>query len=83
MSNRTYRGVEEARKQLPQLLEQAAGGSATVVTRHGKPIAAIVPLGAYGEGRQQSILPLAGTGRGLWGAKSTSTVRKLRDEWNR
>ena len=83
MSHRTYRGVEQARNQLPQLLEQAAGGSATVVAGHGKAIAAIVPLDADGEGRQQSILPLAGTGRGLWGAKSTATVRKLRDEWNR
>jgi hypothetical protein len=33
--------------------------------------------------RQQSLLPLAGSGRGLWKANSTKTMRKLRDEWNR
>ena len=84
MAIRKHPGVEEARSQLPHLLEQAAAGKATVITRHGKPIAAIVPLDTYGgTGRQQSILPLAGSGRGLWGAKSATTLRKLRKEWTR
>jgi antitoxin (DNA-binding transcriptional repressor) of toxin-antitoxin stability system len=55
-----------------------------VITRHGKPIAAIMPLDTYGgAGRQQSILPLAGSGRGLWGPRSAATLRKLRREWSR
>ncbi len=77
-------GVEEARNQLPGLLEQAAGGTPTVITRHGRPIAALVPLETYGAGgRQQSILPLAGSGRGLWGKRSAATVGRLRNEWSR
>ena len=84
MAKKSQRGVEEARSQLPRLLEQAAAGKATVITRHGKPIAELRPLDTYGgAGRQQSILPLAGTGRGLWGAVSTATVRRLRKEWSR
>ena len=84
MTGRRHRGVEEARSQLPQLLEQAAAGNPTVITRHGKPIAAIMPLDAYGgAGRQQSILPLAGSGRGLWGPRSAVTLRKPRREWTR
>jgi prevent-host-death family protein len=84
MATRRHRGVEEARSQLPHLLEQAAAGKATVITRHGKPIAAIMPLDAYGSAdRQQSILPLAGSGHGLWGTKSATTMRKFRREWNR
>jgi prevent-host-death family protein len=84
MATRKHRGVEEARSHLPQLLEQAAAGNATVITRHGRPIAAIMPLDTYGgAGRQQSILPLAGSGRGLWGPRSTATLRKLRREWTR
>ncbi len=84
MATRKHRGVEEARIQLPHLLEQAAAGKATVITRHGKPIAAIMPLDTYGSaGRQQSILPLAGSGRGLWGAASAKTMQRLRREWNR
>jgi prevent-host-death family protein len=84
MATKSHRGVEEARSQLPQLLEQAAAGEATIITRHGKPVAALVPLDTYGAaGRQQSILPLAGSGSGLWGKASATTLRKLRDEWNR
>ena len=84
MARKSHRGVEEARSQLPRLLEQAAAGKATVITRHGKPVAEIGPLDAYGgAGRQQSILPLAGTGRGLWGALSATAVRRLRKEWSR
>ena len=84
MATKRQRGVEEARSQLPQLLEQAAAGTATIITRHGKPVAALVPLDSYGAaGRQQSVLPLAGTGRGLWGKASSLSIRKLRDEWSR
>ena len=84
MATKRQRGVEEARSQLPQLLEQAAAGAATIITRHGKPVAALVPLDTYGAaGRQQSVLPLTGTGRGLWGKASSLSIRKLRDEWSR
>ena len=84
MASRKHHGVEEARSRLPQLLDLAAAGTATVITRHGKPIAAIMPLDSCGSaGRQQSILPLAGSGRGLWGARSPATLHKLRKEWTR
>lgn len=84
MPRKSSLGVEEARSQLPGLLEQAASGTATVITRHGRPIAALVPLETYGAGgRQQSILSLAGSGRDLWGRRSVATVGKLRNEWSR
>ena len=78
------KGAEEARNQLPELLDAAEKGQSTIITRHGRPVAALVPIGAYGAAvRQPSLLPLAGTGRGLWGKDSTRTIRKLRDEWDR
>jgi prevent-host-death family protein len=84
MTRKTWLGVEEARSKLPHLLDQAASGSATVITRHGRPVAALVPLESYGAGiRQHSIVPLAGTGRGLWGKRSTTKITALRDEWTR
>jgi len=53
------------------LQEQAAGGDAAVITRHGKPLAALVPLDSDSTAeRQLSILPLVGSGRGLWGKRS-------------
>ena len=78
------KGAEEARNQLPELLDAAEKGQSTIITRHGRPVAALVPIEALGAAvRQQSLLPLAGTGRGLWGKDSSRTIRKLRDEWSR
>ena len=78
------KGAEEARNQLPDLLEAAEKGRSTVITRHGRPIAALVPIEALGAAlRQEPLLTLEGSGRGLWGKNSTRTVRALRDEWSR
>jgi prevent-host-death family protein len=78
------KGAEEARAQLPELLDAAAKGQSTIITRHGRPVAALVPIERYGAAvRQQSLIPVAGSGRGLWGKDSTRTLRKLRDEWSR
>jgi prevent-host-death family protein len=78
------KGAEEARNQLPDLLDAAEKGRATVITRHGRPVAALVPIQAYSAAtRQQPLIPVRGTGRGLWGKDSARTVRKLRDEWSR
>jgi len=84
MSRRPYQGVEDARNQFPSLIDAAANGKATVITRRGRPVAALVPLEDYVPLRkQQSLLPLQGSGADLWGAGSGTTLRKLRDEWNR
>jgi len=84
MSRRNHKGVEDARSQLPTLLAEAERGRSTIITRHGRPIAAIVPVDRRaGLPRQMSLLGLAGSGKGLWGKDSTKTLRKLRDEWDR
>jgi prevent-host-death family protein len=78
------KGAEEARNQLPDLLDEAEKGRSTIITKHGRPVAALVPIEAYSAAvRQQPLMPLAGSGRGLWGQDSTRTLRKLRDEWSR
>ena len=59
------KGAEEARNELPDLLAAAEKGQATIITRHGRPIAALVPISAYGSSvRQPPLLPLKGAGRG-------------------
>ena len=84
MKRSERKGVEEARNQLPKLIQAAEAGSATVITKRGRPIAALVPLDSYGAApRQQSLLGIAGTGPGLWGRNSGQTIAKLRDEWSR
>jgi len=78
------KGAEEARAQLPELIAAAQRGQKTIITRHGRPVAALVPLDTLIERTEQrSLLPLAGSGRGLWGRDSTVTYRRLRDEWDR
>jgi len=78
------KGAEEARNQLPGLLEAAEKGRSTIITRHGRPVAALVPIAAYGVAmRQQPLTPVKGSGRGLWGRDSARTLRKLRGEWSR
>ena len=78
------KGAEEARNQLPDLLDAAEKGRSTVITRHGRPVAALVPIAAYSAAlRQQPLTPVAGSGRGLWGKDGARTLRRLRDEWSR
>lgn len=81
MAKKTY-GAEEARKMFPELIERAHHGSASVITKRGKPYAKIVAVNAVTSGKARlSLLALAGTGRGLWGRDSRASVRQLRGEW--
>jgi prevent-host-death family protein len=79
-----HKGSEEARNELPTLLEVAEGGQSTIITRRGRPVAALVPIAHLRSmERQKSLLSLKGSGRGLWGKDSGGTLKKLREEWNR
>jgi prevent-host-death family protein len=84
MAKPLHRGAEEARNQLPELLTAAQQGRQTIITRHGRPVAVLGPVSASDQARgQRSLLPLAGSGRGLYGPDTRQTLRRLRDEWNR
>ncbi|NJD30754.1 MAG: type II toxin-antitoxin system Phd/YefM family antitoxin [Gammaproteobacteria bacterium] len=82
MSRRRYTGVEETRQRLPSLLDDAHKGRAVVITKHGRPYAALVPLEALPEsGPRPSLSGLRGSGAGLWGDDATAWVERMRDEW--
>jgi prevent-host-death family protein len=79
-------GLEQARIQLPNIIANAHSGIRSIITKHGKPYAAIVPLQDVQKSTSDAdlasgILALRGTGRGLWGANVGQTVSDLRDEW--
>jgi prevent-host-death family protein len=79
-----HKGSEEARNELPTLLEGAEGGQLTIITRRGRAVAALVPIAHLRSMEQQkSLLSLRGSGRGLWGKDSGRTLKKLREEWDR
>jgi prevent-host-death family protein len=78
------KGAEEARNRLPELLAAAEKGHSTIITRHGRPVAILMPITRYGAAvDQQPLAPWQGSGRGLWGKDSRRTLCRLRDEWDR
>ncbi|RYF81808.1 MAG: type II toxin-antitoxin system prevent-host-death family antitoxin [Comamonadaceae bacterium] len=76
-------GLEQGRNHLPELASRANAGEPSLLTRHGKPYAAIVSpeLLAKATRRPSGFLNLRGTGTGLWGATPARHIADLRDEW--
>lgn len=78
------KGAEEARNQLPELLDAAESGRATIITRRGRPVAVLSPLGEHvAIDAQISLQALEGSGHGLWGNDSAKDLDAQRDEWIR
>ena len=73
-------GVEGARRKLPELLDRAHRGESIVITKHGKPYAALVEAENVPR-RGQAMAALRGTGKGLWGRDVARHIDVLRDEW--
>lgn len=74
-------GAEQARQRLPELIDRAHRGEATVITKHGRPYAALVPVDAARLSQpSMSLLALRGSGKGLWG-NVRRHVESLRREW--
>lgn len=83
-ANATY-SLEQARIQLPAIIANAHAGVASIITRHGKPYAAVVPIQEfqklYAADMAPDLLALRGTGHGLWGSNAGQTIAEWRDEW--
>ena len=86
MSDKKTYGLEQARAQLPLIAAEAQAGYSSEITRHGKPVAMVVPVQDWqaAQGRQVAsggILALRGSGRGLWPQGAAKAVAQLRNEW--
>jgi prevent-host-death family protein len=86
MSDKKTYGLEQARAQLPLIAAEAQAGYSSEITRHGKPVAMVVPVQDWqaAQGRQVAsggILVLRGSGRGLWPQGAAKAVAQLRNEW--
>lgn len=76
-------GLEQGRATLPELASRAHAGEPSLLTRHGKPYAAIVPPSVLARTRPRArFLTLRGSGKGLWGEAPADAVAVLRDEWS-
>ena len=85
IEKKTY-GLEQARAQLPLIAAEAQAGYSSEITRHGKPVAMVVPVQDWQaeQGKQvalSGILALRGTGAGLWPRGAANAVAQLRNEW--
>lgn len=84
MSKAATMGAEEARKMFPSLVESASRGKTTIITKHGKPYAAIVPV-AQARARTrvgERFIDLCGTGKGMYGGDVAKYIDELRAEWD-
>ena len=86
MSDTPQYGLEQARAQLPLIASEAVAGYTSVITRHGKPVAVVVPVEQWREEqartlKQCGVLALRGSGSGLWPEGTAPSVAQLRDEW--
>ena len=73
MSNTPQYGLEQARAQLPLIASEAVAGYSTVITRHGKPVAVVVPVEQWRDQQARSVK--------LWPDGAGPSVANLRDEW--
>lgn len=83
---KTTYGLEQARAKLPHIAAEARAGHVSVITRHGEPVAAVVPVSFLraqqaGKVRKGGILALRGTGSHMWPEGAGRAVADMRDEW--
>ena len=77
----TSYGIEQARMQLHAITAKAHAGVSSVITKHGKPYAAVVPIQYLHQNKRSSgILALRATGKGLWGKSPSKAIAALRGE---
>lgn len=86
MSKSKVYGLEQARAQLPQIASEAEAGYSSEITRHGKPVAMVVPVRQWQAQQTRTvkmngILALRGTGASLWPRGAASAVAQWRNEW--
>ncbi len=58
-------GASKARRHLPRLLDRVARGESLTITRHGKPVARLVPVAADRERAQQAAARIVARRRHL------------------
>ncbi len=73
--------IAEAKSQFSSVIERAAGGEEVTITKHGKPVAKIVPILAREQGLAQRLVKQMIERRDREGATlGDLTWKELRDE---
>ena len=72
-------GASEARRHLPRLLDRAAQGESLTITRHGKPVARLVPVTHDREHAQQAAARIRERRRHLKRAPLADLIMTIRE----
>lgn len=74
-------GVYEAKTHLPRLLDEVARGESITITRHGRPVARLVPVGGRRRSVQETIEAIEEFRKGH--TLGDLTIRELIEEGRR
>ena len=74
-------GAYDAKTHLPRLLEQVEGGEVVTITRHGRPVARLVPVDASFRSPVELIADIKHLRQGV--RRGRSSVRQMIDEGRR
>ncbi len=74
-------GVYEAKTQLPRLLDEVERGETITITRHGRPVARLVPFGGRGPSVDEVIAAIREFRKG--NRLDGITIRELIEEGRR
>lgn len=78
--------VADAKNRLSELIDRALEGEGVVITRHGRPVVELKPVGKTAKpitAETLDWLKQRRVGRRMPREDAVATVRKLRDEWVR
>lgn len=74
-------GAYEAKTHLPRLLEEVAAGKSLIITKHGAPVARLVPAHAEAAHPEETIAALRAARRGV--RRGEVSVRDMIEEGRR
>ena len=72
-------GAYEAKTHLPQLLDRVAQGESLTITRHGKPVARLVPIAGGRERAQEAAARISERRRHLKLAPMAELIRTVHE----
>lgn len=75
--------VYEAKTHLSRLLADVEAGAEVTITRHGRPVARLVPVGDAGAGRAAAVARLRALKRELGVGATTEEIRSWIDDGRR
>ncbi len=72
-------GAYEAKTHLPKLLDRVARGESLTITRHGKPVARLVPMASSREQVERAVARIENRRRHLKGASMAELMKTVHE----